>query len=78
RMARDLHDTLAQGLAGLIMQLEAIDAHLTKGSTQRAQEIVQQSMSQVRRTLSDSRRAIDNLRSKTISEVDFAEAVEEE
>ncbi|WP_283657893.1 sensor histidine kinase [Paenibacillus sp. RC343] len=78
RMARDLHDTLAQGLAGLIMQLEAIDAHLTKGSSQRAHEIVQQSMSQARKALADSRRAIDNLRSKSASEVDFADAVREE
>lgn len=30
RMARDLHDTLAQGLAGLIMQLEAVDAYLQR------------------------------------------------
>ncbi|MGG1616788.1 histidine kinase [Paenibacillus sp. NRS-1781] len=78
RMARDLHDTLAQGLAGLIMQLEAVDAHLTKGSSQRAHEIVQQSMSQARKALADSRRAIDNLRSKSASEVDFADAVREE
>jgi NarL family two-component system sensor histidine kinase YdfH len=28
RMARELHDTLSQGLAGLILQLEAVDAHL--------------------------------------------------
>ena len=28
RMARELHDTLSQGLAGLILQLEAADAHL--------------------------------------------------
>ncbi|MGW9623071.1 sensor histidine kinase, partial [Paenibacillus terrae] len=78
RMARDLHDTLAQGLAGLIMQLEAIDAHMIKGSSQRAHEIVQQSMSQARKALADSRRAIDNLRSKSASEVDFSDAVREE
>jgi signal transduction histidine kinase len=28
RMARELHDTLAQGVAGLILQLEATDAQL--------------------------------------------------
>ncbi|WP_025679537.1 sensor histidine kinase [Paenibacillus polymyxa] len=78
RMARDLHDTLAQGLAGLIMQLEAIDAHMIKGSSQRAHEIVQHSMFQARKALADSRRAIDNLRSKSASEVDFSDAVREE
>ena len=30
RMARELHDTLSQGLAGLILQLEAADAHLAQ------------------------------------------------
>ncbi len=78
RMARDLHDTLAQGVAGLIMQLEAIDSYLEKGNTGRAQQIVGQSMKQARRTLAEAREAIDNLRKGAWSELDFAEAVREE
>ncbi|WP_312149117.1 sensor histidine kinase [Paenibacillus odorifer] len=78
RMARDLHDTLAQGVAGLIMQLEAADAHMTKGNTERSQEIVRQSMKQARTTLAEARRAIDNLRAKSASEIDFREAVDYE
>ncbi|MBE1440956.1 sensor histidine kinase [Paenibacillus sp. OAS669] len=78
RMARDLHDTLAQGLAGLIMQLEAVDAHLSNNNIRRAQDIVTQSMAQARRTLGDARGAIDDLRSKPAAETDFAEAVREE
>ncbi|WP_138495022.1 sensor histidine kinase [Paenibacillus pinistramenti] len=78
RMARDLHDTLAQGVAGLIMQLEATDAHLGQGNTERARSIVQQSMSQARRTLAEARRAIDNLRMKSSSDMDFREALEDE
>jgi len=62
RMARELHDTLAQGLAGLILQLEAVDSHLSKGHSDRAQAIVQQAMTRARATLSESRRAIDGLR----------------
>ena len=49
RMARDLHDTLAQGLAGIIMQLEAVQAHLENQNTQRAQSIIKGSMSQARK-----------------------------
>jgi hypothetical protein len=30
RTARELHDTLSQVLAGLILQLEAVDAHLAR------------------------------------------------
>jgi NarL family two-component system sensor histidine kinase YdfH len=62
RMARELHDTLAQGLAGLILQLEAADAHLAGGHPGRAQAIVQQAMTRARATLAESRRAIDGLR----------------
>ena len=38
RMARELHDTLSQGLAGLILQLEAADAHLAANRPERAAE----------------------------------------
>jgi NarL family two-component system sensor histidine kinase YdfH len=62
RMARELHDTLAQGLAGLILQLEAADSHLSQGHSEKAQSITQQAMTRARATLSESRRAIDGLR----------------
>ncbi|WP_178382424.1 sensor histidine kinase [Paenibacillus sp. P3E] len=78
RMARDLHDTLAQGVAGLIMQLEAADAHMAQGRMERTQEIIKQSMKQARTTLAEARRAIDNLRAKSASEIDFREAVDDE
>jgi two-component system, NarL family, sensor histidine kinase YdfH len=71
RMARDLHDTLAQGVAGLIMQLEAVDSHLEKGNIDRSREIIQKSMERARATLSDARKAIDNLRIKTVEEINF-------
>ncbi|GGE55969.1 histidine kinase [Pullulanibacillus camelliae] len=74
RMARDLHDTLAQGLAGLIMQLEAMDAHLKKGNTPRAQEIIQSSMIQAREALRNARKAIDDLRANGYVE-NFQQAV---
>ena len=71
RMARDLHDTLAQGVAGLIMQLEAVDSHLDKGNINRSHEIIQMSMGRARETLSDARKAIDNLRIKSDEETSF-------
>jgi len=64
RMARELHDTLAQGLAGLVLQLEAADLHLAGGRPERAQTIVQQAMTRARAALAESRRAIDGLRSQ--------------
>lgn len=62
RMARELHDTLAQGLAGLILQLEAADTHLSRGQAERAQKITIQAMARARATLADARHAIDDLR----------------
>lgn len=65
RVARDLHDTLAQGLVSLNMQLEAVDIHLSRGNLNRAREIIQQSIVRVKSSLTDARSAIDNLRRKS-------------
>src|SRR5512137_3029980 len=62
RMARELHDTLSQGLAGLILQLEAADAHLAGNQPVRARAILQQAMGKARNTLTEARQAIDDLR----------------
>jgi len=62
RLARELHDTLAQGLVGLILQLEATASHLQNGHYERAQEIVRHAMSRARETPADARRAISDLR----------------
>jgi two-component system, NarL family, sensor histidine kinase YdfH len=76
RMARELHDTLSQGLAGLILQLEAADAHLAGNRPERARGILQQAMQKARGTLAEARRAIDDLRQP--AECDLMEAVERE
>ena len=51
RIARELHDTLSQGLAGLILQLEAADANLSANHPEKARAIVQQTMDHARATL---------------------------
>lgn len=76
RMARELHDTLSQGLAGLILQLEAADAHLAGNRPERARGILQQSMEKARGTLAEARQAIDDLRQPV--ERDLSEAVSQE
>ena len=72
RMARELHDTLSQGLAGLILQLEAADAHLTNNRSEKAQSIIGNAMQQARITLADARLAIDNLRQSSLDDLDSA------
>ncbi len=78
RMARELHDTLAQGLTGLILQLEAVSTHIQKENNDRAQQILQEAMAQSRATLAESRQVIDNLRSGRVEETSFADVVRQE
>ncbi len=67
RMARELHDTLSQGVAGLVLQLEAVKAHLEAERGERALGIIDQSLARARSTLADSRAAIDDLRASPAS-----------
>jgi NarL family two-component system sensor histidine kinase YdfH len=60
------------------LQLEAIDSHLSRGNSAKAQAITQQAMGRARSTLADARRAIDDLRSGKLPEVDLETAVREE
>jgi NarL family two-component system sensor histidine kinase YdfH len=75
RMARELHDTLAQGLAGLILQLEAADSHLETGNSERAQAVVQQAMGRARTTLHEARRAIQALRPTALEQGNLIDAL---
>lgn len=75
RMARELHDTLAQGLAGLILQLEAADSHLEQGDPAQAHEVVQQAMRRARTTLDEARRAIQALRPAVLEDRSLIEAL---
>jgi NarL family two-component system sensor histidine kinase YdfH len=75
RMARELHDTLSQDVAGLVLQLEAANAHLSAGRDERAQAIVEQAMARARSTLRDARAAIDDLRARD-SRVRLSERLE--
>ncbi len=78
RMARELHDTLAQGLAGLILQLEAARAQLDQGRSVRASEIVDQAMARARSTLHAARQAIGDLRAPQDAVEDFGLAIRRE
>jgi NarL family two-component system sensor histidine kinase YdfH len=78
RLARELHDTLAQGLAGLILQLEAIDKQLSHSRYERAHEITSQAMAKARAALADARQAIDDLRIGEPPIDDFTQAIRHE
>jgi NarL family two-component system sensor histidine kinase YdfH len=74
RMARELHDTLSQGVAGIVLQLEAVNAHLAEGRVERASSIIALCLRRARSTLAESRAAIDDLR---LEERSLSEAIEQ-
>lgn len=78
RLARELHDTLAQDLVGLKLQLERVDLHLEKQRVERARELVQQAMSRASATLAEARHAIDDLRAQTLGPQSLLLAVQRE
>ncbi|WP_054656336.1 sensor histidine kinase [Secundilactobacillus silagei] len=65
RVARELHDTLTQGLAAVVMQLEAANSFLDQGNTKRAKEIINDSVTASRKALQESRITLTDLRSTT-------------
>lgn len=75
RMARELHDTMAQGVAGLVLQLEAVKHHLSAGEVPESQMIVTEAAAQARDALRNARAAIDDLRAEAMFAPDFISAV---
>jgi NarL family two-component system sensor histidine kinase YdfH len=78
RMARELHDTLAQGIAGMIMQLEVTSAQMDRKNYLQARQVLSQALSCARTTLLDARHAITDLRSRTPRIDQLVESVQEE
>jgi NarL family two-component system sensor histidine kinase YdfH len=77
RLARDLHDTLAQGLSGLILQLEVTHARLVRGRAAQAQALVQEALQDARQMLGEAREAIDQLRAASLPSAEALERVEQ-
>lgn len=62
RIARDLHDVLAQSLGGLVLQLDAVDALLDAGRVTEASERVRAARGLAGDGLEEARSAVDALR----------------
>ena len=75
RMARELHDTLAQGVSGLVLQLEAVKHHLESGEIPESQMIVSEAVTQARDAMSKARAAIDDLRAEAMFAPEFVETI---
>lgn len=74
RMAREIHDTLAQGFTSIVMHLEAAEQGLPEDVS-----IVQRHLNQARQTARDSlgqaRRVVDDLRPEVLESAPLHEAI---
>src|SRR5204863_7847263 len=75
RLAREVHDTLAQELAGIALQLEAADA-LLESSPERARVRIRQALERARESLAEARRSVLDLRAGPLERQTLTAALE--
>ena len=74
RVARELHDTLEQGLTGISLQLEAVSGTLAT-SPEAAQQSLAVARQMLRYSLEETRRSVMDLRSAALENRDLAGAL---
>jgi signal transduction histidine kinase len=75
RMAREIHDTLAQGLTGIITQLEA--AGRVRDRPDQLERHIEQARSLARDSLTEARRSVQALRPVPLEDAKLPEAIAE-
>ena len=74
-MARDIHDTLAQGFTGVIVQLEAAEDAISCGHQKRADKHLHRAAGLARQSLSEARRSVHALRPDALERDNLWEAL---
>src|SRR2546428_2124850 len=77
RMARDIHDTLAQGFTGVIVQLEAVDEAMSRNHAVKASGHLNRAGDLARESLREARRSVQALRPQALEEKQLSEALKE-
>jgi PAS domain S-box-containing protein len=75
RMARDIHDTLAQGFTGVIVQLDTAVEALRDEEPEAAAEHIRQARELARESLTEARRSVHALRPQALERAAFAAAL---
>ncbi len=75
RLAREIHDTLAQQLTGIVLELEAADTLLNRGSEGRARSSVERARELARGALQEARSSVWNLRPAPLSATGLVAAI---
>jgi len=77
RLAREIHDTLAQGLSAVSLQLESADALLeTSADPERVRKAVRQALTLTRASLEEARRSVLDLRAAPLEGRTLLKALE--
>ena len=74
RLAREIHDTLAQGFVGIVSQLDAVSLAMPEG-TSRARQFLDLARKMARHSLTEARRAVSDLRASVLEGRDLAAAL---
>jgi signal transduction histidine kinase len=77
RLAREIHDTLAQQLTGIVLQLEAAEVFLDRDQG-RARQVVVGARDQARSALAEARRSVWDLRPTPLDQTGLAAALRNE
>jgi len=75
RLAREIHDTLAQGFTGINIQLEAVESALETGQQVVALERLSRARNLANQSLAEARRSVWALRSVSLEEKKLADAL---
>lgn len=76
RLAREIHDTLAQGLAAITLQLETADALMHLNKTNDAHEAIMRALTLARANMEEARRSVMDLRAAPLEQQTFGEALQ--
>ncbi len=77
RMARDIHDTLAQGFTGVIVQLEAAKGAALRQETLEVAKRIEQADELARSSLAEARRSVRALRPRSLRDGTLAMALQD-
>jgi PAS domain S-box-containing protein len=75
RFARDIHDTLAQGFTGVIVQLEALEDAIACCRRKEANEHLRRAGDLARQSLNEARRSVHALRPQALQRGNFWDAL---
>jgi PAS domain S-box-containing protein len=77
RMARDIHDTLAQGFTGVIMQLQAAKGAAARGTMADAAAHIERAEELARTSLGEARNSVRALRPRSLRDGNLCRALED-